>query len=106
MSGRSMSGRSREVLARDAAARLRAASCRGQQDLWNSHERAYLEAESRDAAAEAAEGALLLCDECAVLDRCAAWAEIDRYTGLAGGAGWTNGRRRDVPRPAQIPLAS
>jgi hypothetical protein len=104
--GRSMSDRSREVLACDAAARLRAASCRGQRDLWNTHERAYLEAERGDAAAEAAEGALLLCDQCPVLDRCAAWAAVDRYTGLAGGAGWINGRRRDVPRPAQIALAS
>jgi len=101
-----MSDRSREVLARDAAARLRAASCRGQRDLWNTHERAYLEAESRDAAAEAAEGALLLCDECAVLDRCAAWAAVDKYTGLASGAAWVNGRRHTVSRPSQVPLAS
>lgn len=101
-----MSGRDREVLARDAAARLGPAICRGQRDLWNACERAYLEAENPAAAGQVADGALLLCDECPVLDWCAAWAAVDRYTGLAAGAAWTNGRRRRVPRPVDVPLAS
>lgn len=101
-----MSDRSREVLARDAAARLGSASCRGKRDLWNNHERAYLEAASRCAAADAAEAALLLCDECPVADLCSAWAAVDKYTGLAGGAAWVNGRRHVVPRTSQVRLAS
>lgn len=88
-----MRGINRDVLARDAAARLRQASCREHRELWDRQEQMWDVSDTDDEAAAAAEPALALCDECPVLAHCAAWAEVDLYTGLAAGAGWRNGRR-------------
>ncbi|GAA1436022.1 hypothetical protein GCM10009616_34790 [Microlunatus lacustris] len=86
----------RDVLARDAAARLDRAACREEQALWDAQECAHEAAETAGEARQAADSALALCVGCPVSQLCAAWAEVDQYTGLAAGQAWVNGN----PRPA------
>jgi hypothetical protein len=99
-------GISREVLARNLAAQLGAATCRGRRDFWNEHERAWSMQLKRRDAEEAAAPALALCDDCPVLEVCAAWAATDRYTGLAAGLMWRCGRPRSIRRQVELPAAS
>lgn len=101
-----MRGISRQILARDAAAQLKQAACRGSAALWTRHERAHEQAQTRDEADQVALGALVLCDACPVVSLCQEWASIEAYTGLAAGAAWLNGRRREIPRPSEVQLAS
>lgn len=86
----------RDVLARDAAARLERAACREQQALWDAQECAHEAAETSIEAVRAAEPALAVCAGCPIPQLCAAWAEVDEYTGLAAGQAWVNGKARPV----------
>lgn len=101
-----MRGISREVLARNLAAELGAARCRGRRDFWNEHEQAWAMVLKRRDAEEAAAPALALCEDCPVLELCAAWAAVDRYTGLAAGLMWRAGRPRSIRHHVELAAAS
>jgi len=86
-----MKGIDREVLARDAAARLYAAACKESRKVWDEQERIHAEARSQAIARRAARPLLRICAGCPIITECRAWAETDRYTGIAAGAAWVNG---------------
>ena len=62
---------------------------------WNEAERLHASAPNNAAAAEAAAAVLQLCQECPVVEECAQWATVDRYTGLAAGSSWIRGNEYD-----------
>lgn len=95
------------VLARSAAAGLRRAACKGQAELWNEVEGAVEQAGSRVAEHEAASPARRVClMQCPMVEACEQWARIDRYTGVAAGQVFRNGKPRDLTARAQAELAS
>jgi hypothetical protein len=97
------------VLARAAAARLREAACKNQSAFWNAQEAVHGAAETQAAARVAAWPLVEVCHGCPVVQLCAEWASVDRYTGIAAGAAWVNGRQRPlhwVRRQAPRRLAS
>jgi hypothetical protein len=93
---------SRETLARDAALRLAVSdipigACAGQGRTWSS-----LEHEHRQARTESATRALIegvrrdFCDTCPALLACGQWAQVQAYTGLAAGAAYEKGKRKEA----------
>lgn len=72
---------------------------------WNQAEIRHATAPNSSAAADAAHQALKFCIDCPVINECAQWATIDRYTGLAAGSSWIRGQEYDPnttinnPRP-------
>lgn len=62
---------------------------------WDQAEKQYLSADSAAAAAQASSLVLGLCEGCPVIDECARWAQIDRYSGLAAGRSWIRGKEKD-----------
>lgn len=72
---------------------------------WTAAEKQHTEAPNNAAAAAAADKVLSLCIDCPVLNECARWATVDRYTGLAAGSSWIRGKEYDPhttinnPRP-------
>lgn len=98
-----MRGISRVVLARDAAAYLGDGACRELGQMWNQHERVLAAAGDVDEQAKAAAARPLLevCGTCPVRQSCREWAELDDYTGVAGGVVLVNGAQ---PRPGKASL--
>lgn len=85
------------VLARHAAAQLEDAACGGRRELWDAAESVIAISPSRAATVSAAAPLLRICwSECLVRDACRQWAEIDRYTGVAGGQILAEGRTRNI----------
>ena len=84
----------RDVQAAKASARLGQASCMGRESEWAEGEQVWTEARSLEEALVAAEPLIEICQECPVLAACAQWAEIDRYTGIAGGRPYVRGVHR------------
>ena len=104
-----MRGIDRQVLARDASAALFAAACKEQRDLWNRCEEEHATAVTTGQARRAAEPLLEVCGGCPIVPACRRWAEVDHYTGVAGGTAWLNGKERPVHwvrRPQTPRLAS
>lgn len=89
-----MRGMDREVVARDAAARLYAAACKESRAVWDKQERLHADARSQAVAAKAARPLLRICASCPIVAECRAWAEADRYTGIAAGSAWVNGAEK------------
>ncbi|MEG9225245.1 hypothetical protein [Aeromicrobium sp. Sec7.5] len=85
---------SRDARAAEASARLDRASCVGREAEWAEVEHRWAEARSVDEAVEAAAPLIEICQGCPVLAACAQWAEIDRYTGVAGGRPLVRGVHR------------
>ena len=84
----------RDVQAAEASARLDRGSCVGREAEWAEGEHIWAEARSVDEALAAAAPLLEICRACPVLADCAKWAEIDRYTGVAGGRPYVRGVHR------------
>ncbi len=85
---------SRDVRAAQASARLDRARCVGREAEWAEGEQRWTEARSVDEALTAAAPLIEICQACPVLAACAQWAEIDRYTGVAGGRPYVRGVHR------------
>lgn len=85
---------SRDVRAAQASARLARASCVGRDAEWAEGEQRWMEARSVDEALVAAAPLIEVCQQCPVLAACTQWAEIDRYTGVAGGRPYVRGVHR------------
>lgn len=81
------------VLARDRAYELPSANCRGRGAWWDQQEAAWIRATTAAAAAEATKDARAVCLGCPARPECAAWADIDHYTGVAGGGVYIDGER-------------
>lgn len=94
MTSTRMGRRSREVLARHYRSLAQTPSCSGQGAAWTEAERRYELAQSAEQAAEIASSVLHQCHDCPALSLCEQWAKVDRYTGLAAGHAWRDGRRR------------
>lgn len=100
----------RDVQAARASARLDRASCVGREAEWAEGERAWTEARSVDEALAAAAPLIEVCQDCPVIAACGSWAEIDRYTGVAGGRPFVRGvhrpyawvHRRDTDQEEQV----
>lgn len=82
----------RAHLARQAAARLWAAQCKHSRDDWNLVEAQLEDIDDPTQAQQVAEPLLQICRTCPIATECAIWAELDRYTGVAGAHRWINGR--------------
>lgn len=94
------------VLARNAAAGLRRAACKDQGSLWNEVEADVEGASTRAAEHRAAEPAFRVCDDCPMIAACERWAGMDRYTGVAAGQVWRNGKARVLHPRLEAQLAS
>lgn len=95
MTGFNQRGMSRRVLADDLLERMGGqGACKGQSALWADSETRHLAATTKLAATDAAAPALDLCQDCPVVALCNQWATVDRYTGLAAGLAWTDGKSR------------
>lgn len=86
---------SRDIIARHLARTLIDATCADHARWWTHWEAAHNAATSPETRDDAAKPAFALCGSCDALDVCAAWAEIDTYTGLAAGAAYRKGSRVD-----------
>lgn len=98
---------STRVLARDRAYEMPTANCRGRGQWWDEQEAAWIQATTAAAAAAATTQAREVCLGCPARPECAAWAAIDKYTGVAGGGVYINGDRvpaDTVTRTGQEPL--
>ncbi|MCK5890242.1 MAG: hypothetical protein P1U38_02960 [Aeromicrobium sp.] len=99
----------RDVQAAEASSRLSQASCVGRELEWAEGEQVWTEARSIEEALAAAAPLIEICQGCPVRAACAQWAEIDRYTGVAGGRPYVRGvhrpyawaHRRDLDREEQ-----
>ena len=98
MQGKKLQGKNRVVLARAAAAVLvEEAACRPDRQLWDRQEKLHAAARTCEAARAAAEPLVEICATCPhQAGRCAEWAEVDQYTGIAAGRAWVNGKERPV----------
>ena len=86
-------------LAQHAAWNLTAAQCRDLTLHWATLEADYRAAASPTEAQQHLDASRLICDGCPVAEPCAERARLDRYTGIAAGTGYTNGRaHRDGAR--------
>lgn len=84
--------RSDAYLARHVTAQIEDAACKGK-GLWWSRQEATHAAASTSAEAESATvDAFEICAGCTQVDLCRQRAELDRYTGLAAGSVFLNGR--------------
>jgi len=86
---------SRDIIAGHLARTLLDAACTDHAHSWTQYEAAHNAATSPETRDDAAQPAFALCGHCDALDVCAAWAEIDTYTGLAAGAAYRKGSRVD-----------
>lgn len=93
---------SREMLAREAAARLAVSLmaegvCSGQGKAWSGlekqHRRARTAAEARRVVDEIRRD---FCGGCPALLGCGQWAQVQQYTGLAAGAAYEAGERKEA----------
>lgn len=84
--------RSTVLLARAAARELRAAECKDEGELWTKQEAKHAAARTQTAALRAAKPLLKFCSECPVVQACETWARLDRYTGIAAGQAWEDGK--------------
>ncbi len=90
----------REARAQELAVHLAwNGACREDRQLWGVAERDHASATTKWTARVAAAPAVELCAGCPVLTVCANWAETDRYTGLAAGTAWIDGKRRPTEWP-------
>lgn len=91
----------RRLLADEALRAMRGrAACRSESSSWwVSCEREYSWAETPVEARAASRDAMELCRGCPVRELCEVWAAAERYTGLAAGHAWLEGRIRDPRRP-------
>lgn len=78
-------------------------ACKGRGVWWSERERDHEAASTKQAAAAAAEPALRLCKRCPDYEQCELQAQLDNYTGLAAGAAYVDGVRRDPARVRQMP---
>jgi len=87
----------REMLAQEAAYALVGGNCADERGTWNALEATWAHATTKDVAADAAAPLIAVCQGCPLLTdgRCRAWAEVDRYTGIAAGTAWVNGAEKD-----------
>lgn len=86
-----------DQFAQELAARLAVTGqCRFDARLWLAGEQAHANAPSPAAARDAAAPLVALCAQCPVCRMCGQWAIVDRYTGIAAGWAWKNGRPRSV----------
>ncbi|GAA1737266.1 hypothetical protein [Aeromicrobium alkaliterrae] len=93
--GPSLRPSNRDLLAASASANLGGANCAGREIEWADGERSWTSARSAGTALAAAAPLVDICGGCAVIVACAKWAELDHYTGIAGGRPFVRG----VPRP-------
>ncbi len=79
------------------------AACKAMSAWWVSCEIEHAAARSVVEARAAAMQVVELCGECPVRDLCETWAFTEKYSGLAAGHAWVNGRKRNpmVPVTAQ-----
>jgi|SRR5690606_25127526 len=94
------------VLARTASAALRGAACTGMRREWDNGEIDVEAARTRQEAWSAAADLLAVCHGCDVVARCLLWAELERYTGVAGGQVLANGKPRRAPVAANRRLGA
>lgn len=59
---------------------------------WAQAEEAYWAATTVEEQHAAAETVIWRCAECPVIDLCEQWVKADRYTGLAAGTAYSDGR--------------
>ncbi|WP_229053188.1 hypothetical protein [Aeromicrobium sp. Leaf350] len=93
--GPSLRPSTRDLLAASATAQLAGASCAGREIEWADGERSWTSARSASTALAAAAPLVDICEGCPVIAACATWAELDHYTGIAGGRPYVRG----FPRP-------
>lgn len=66
---------------------------------WSQAEVAYRKAETVEEQHAAAAAVIWRCHECPVLDLCEEWAKADRYSGLAAGTAFSDGKEIGTLRP-------
>lgn len=91
---------SREVLARDAAAKMAAIAmpvgdCAGNGKRWSQLERQHRHARGAAAKRVVEEVRGEFCSGCPALLACGQWAKTQEYTGLAAGAAYERGQRKE-----------
>lgn len=87
--------RTRRTIARRLANSLPTAACHGRAQWWAMKEAEYAAARTARERSYVARPVFTLCAGCPVLLQCAEWAEVYRYTGLAAGAAYRDGRKED-----------
>jgi hypothetical protein len=95
--------RSQTHLARHVTALITGAACKGRGLWWSQQEATHAQATTGADAAAATTDAFAVCGGCTQVDLCRQRAELDRYTGLAAGGVFLNGRVQDpttvMPHP-------
>lgn len=86
---------SRDLISQHLARALTNAACTDHSLWWTQWEAAHKAATSPETCDDAAQPAFALCARCDALDVCAAWAEVETYTGLAAGAAYRKGHKVD-----------
>ncbi len=84
-----------DIIARHLARTLLDATCADHARWWTQWEAAHNAATSPETRDDAARPAFALCGRCDSVEVCAAWAEMDTYTGLAAGAAYRKGSKVD-----------
>lgn len=84
--------RSDTHLARQVTALIKNAACKDRGRWWSQQEATHAAADNSDTAAAATADAFAVCARCTQVDLCRQRAELDRYTGLAAGTVFLNGR--------------
>ena len=92
MAGPRPRGISREVLARNAVWTLADGACKDMTIRWSTWEDGYLRADALPDRAVAVVDAAAVCAGCSIVAECADLAALSRYTGIAAGRGYRNGR--------------
>lgn len=87
-----MKSTSRALLAQQASAEIEGGNCKGMGTYWAHQEAQWMNAKTKADAQRACQELLSVCDGCPVRSLCARWAQIERFTGVAGGLIWQNGR--------------
>lgn len=88
------------ALAQHLAWKLQGARCRDDTTTWAHHEAGYAAATTPTEADAHLIAAQQICSQCPVTEECAQRAHLDRYTGLAAGLAFLNGRpvpHRETP---------
>lgn len=71
------------------------AACKGESAWWTSCENDFETAQTVAVARAASAGAVEMCSRCPVVDLCELWAFSGKYSGLAAGHAWVDGRKRN-----------
>lgn len=92
----------REVLARDATWTLDDGACKELTTTWSQWEKSYSGAGNAAGRAVVLREANAICGVCPITTECADLAQLIRYTGIAAGRAYVNGRPDTRPTAEDV----